>query len=385
MLRFLDAGESHGRSIVAILEGLPFGIPVNSQIIDKELCRRRMGYGRSARMDIESDQVRIISGVRMGVTLGSPIALEVGNVEYEKWEEVMSVEAKQDINTLTQLRPSHADLAGAIKYGTRDVRNILERASARETVGRVSAGAIAKSFLGIFDIEIYSHVLSVNKVQARIDCESMTIEFLKKADQDSMRCLDPEASQQMIKEIDGAREKGDSLGGVFEVIAFGIPIGLGSHVQWDRRLDGRIAASIMSIQAIKGVEIGNGFTLSGMSGSEAADQIYHEKGKGFRHSSNHAGGIEGGITNGEPVVARAAMKPIPTLTSPLDSIDLCNKKRIKAAVERSDVCAVPAAAVIGESALAFVLADALLEKLGGDNIEEMKERYQTLKRFQADF
>jgi len=385
MLRFLDAGESHGRSIVAILEGLPFGIPVNSEIIDKELYRRRMGYGRSARMDIESDQVRIISGVRMGVTLGSPIALEVRNAESEKWEKVMSVEAKQNIPVLTQLRPSHADLAGAIKYGTRDVRTILERASARETVGRVSAGAIAKSFLRIFDIEIYSHVLSVNKVQARIDYESLNIEFLKKADQDPMRCLDPEASQQMIREIDEAREKGDSLGGVFEVIAFGIPIGLGSHVQWDRRLDGRIAASIMSIQAIKGVEIGCGFTLSGMRGSEAADQIYHEEGKGFRHSSNRAGGIEGGITNGEPVVARAAMKPIPTLTSPLDSIDLCNKKRIKAAVERADVCAVPAAAVIAESALAFVLADALLEKLGGDNIEEMKERYQTLKRFQANF
>jgi len=385
MLRFLDAGESHGKAIVVILEGLPFGIPVDAGGINNELSRRRIGYGRSARMNIEVDEVKITSGIRAGVTIGSPLALEVANAEYDKWQKVMNIEKPANEDALTHLRPGHADLAGAIKYGTGDVRNILERASARETVGRVSAGAVAKNFLNIFDIEIYSHVRSVDGVQAKIDTESLGIELLREADQDPVRCLDAGASQQMIKEIDKAREEGDSLGGVFEVVAFGVPIGLGSHVHWDRRLDGRIAAGIMSMQAIKSVEIGDGFMLSRMRGSEAADRIYHEKGKGFRHSSNHAGGIEGGMTNGEPVVVRAAMKPIPTLASPLDSVDLSSKKRIKATVERSDVCAVPAAAVIAESALAFILADALIEKLGGDNIDEMKERYQKLKRFQADF
>jgi chorismate synthase len=385
MLRFLDAGESHGRAIITILEGLPSGVQITPEAIEKELGRRRLGYGRSPRMNIETDRVHIISGVRMGASLGSPIAMKVDNAEYEKWEETMSVEGRQEAAPLTQLRPGHADLAGAIKYRTRDVRNILERASARETVGRVMVGTIAKNLLRHFDIEIHSHVLAIGKIKARIESKDLNSELLKKADQNPMRCLDFAASKAMTEAIDEAIEKGNSLGGTFEVIAFGMPIGLGSHVQWDRRLDGRIAAGIMSLQAIKGVEIGDGFGLAAMGGFDAADNIYHEEGKGFQHSTNHSGGIEGGISNGEPIVVRAAMKPIPTLASPLDSVDLVTRRKIKAAVERADVCAVPAAAVIAESILAFILADALLEKLGGDNIEEMEERFERLKAFQADF
>jgi chorismate synthase len=382
MLRFLDAGESHGRGMVAILEGAPYGVPIGSAQIGSELARRRIGYGRSGRMAIEGDKVEIISGVRGGITMGSPIAIMVENAEHREWAEIMSA-GEPHLRQLTRLRPGHADLAGAIKYGTQDVRDILERASARETVGRVCVGAVARALLRELQIEVYSHVVSIGGVTSRIG-DPPSIAALKKADENPLRCLDDQASKEMMKEIDKARDDGDSLGGRLEIVAFGVPIGLGSHVHWDRKLDARIAMGVMSIQGIKGVEIGEGFSLSGKRGSEAADIIGYRRGKGFRHASNNAGGVEGGITNGEPIVVRAAMKPIPTLASPLESVDLISKKRTRAAVERADVCAVPAAAVIAESVICFVLADALIEKLGGDSLAEIKGRYQDLRRAQRD-
>lgn len=380
MLRFLDAGESHGMGVVTIVEGMPMGIPVRVEFLESELARRRMGYGRGARMGLERDKVEILSGVRGGRTLGSPVSLLVRNAEYRKWLKVMPVSGEVQGEPLTAPRPGHADLPGALKYGTRDVRDVLERSSARETVGRVCAGALAKSLLACFGIEVFSHVLQVGETRVP---EKETIPNRKEmasADADPVRCLHPEISLRMREEIDRARRDGDSLGGVFEVVAYGVPVGLGSHVHWDRRLDARLAAAVMGIQGIKGVEIGEGFRLAGLRGSLAADPIYYSRRKGFYRRSNRAGGLEGGMTNGEPVVLRAAMKPIPTLRNPLETVDLVSKERTTAAVERSDVCAVPAAAVIAEAAVAFVLADALLEKLGGDNLEELERRFRDLRR-----
>ena len=385
MLRFLDAGESHGKGMSTIVEGLPYGIPVSADAIELELARRRLGYGRSGRMKLEQDRVDILSGVRSGTTLGSPVAMLVINAEYEKWREIMPVEGESAGEPITGLRPGHADLAGALKYGTRDLREVLERASARETVGRVCAGALAKSLLSELGISVHSHVLAVGKVKAGGGSETPSPQDLKEVDSDPMRCLYAEASELMRHEVDRAREDGDSLGGVVEVIAFGLPAGLGSYVHWDRRLDARLAGAIMAIQAIKGVEIGAGFGLAGMRGSQAVDVIHHAPGRGFYHGSNHAGGLEGGVTNGEPLVIRAAMKPIPTLASPRDSVDLESRAAVKAAVERADICAVPAAAVIAESGAAYVLADALLEKTGGDSIEEIRVRFEAILRHQAEF
>jgi chorismate synthase len=385
MLRFLDAGESHGKGIATIVEGLPYGIPIRAGEIESELNRRRLGYGRSGRMGLEKDVVEVFSGVRLGVTLGSPLTMLVRNAEYEKWYEAMRADGERKGGDMTRPRPGHADLAGALKYGTRDVRDILERASARETVGRVCAGAVAKRLLGFLDVYIYSHVLAVGGIKAESAVVTPGLEEIKRADEDPMRCLDAAASGRMREEVDLAREQGDSLGGVFEVIAYGLPAGIGSHVHWDRRLDARLAASVTAIQAIKGVEFGDGFALAGMRGSQAVDSISHEEGRGFFHPTNHAGGLEGGMTNGETLVVRAAMKPIPTLASPLDCVDLVTKEKVKAAVERADSCAVPAAAVVAESAVAFVLADALLEKLGGDNLEGIQARYKKMLREQADF
>ena len=385
MLRFLDAGESHGKGIVTVIEGLPFGVPMRSRDIEEELARRRLGYGRSGRMRLEKDEVEIISGVRGGKTLGSPVAMLVTNAEYDKWKEIMEVDGEVKGEAMTCIRPGHADLAGALKYGTRDLRDILERASARETVGRVCAGAAAKSLLVCMDISVLSHVVGVGEVEAAKRHEPPALEELKKADADPIRCLDEEASRRMMEEIDAAGEQGDSLGGVLEVIAFGLPAGLGSHVHWDRRLDARMAAAVMGIQAIKGVEVGDGFDMATSRGSLVADRVYHRKDRGFYRRTNHAGGLEGGMTNGEPVIIRAAMKPIPTLTSPIESVDLVSKQEMNAAVERADVCAVAAAAVIAESAVAFVLADALLEKLGGDSLSEIEKRYKELLREQTSF
>ncbi len=385
MLRFLDAGESHGKGIVTIVEGLPHGVMLSEADIENELSRRRLGYGRSPRMQLEADRAEIISGVRYGITVGSPVAVQVVNAEYEKWKRLMPLEAGDKESVMTMLRPGHADLAGALKYGTRDVRDVLERASARETVGRVCAGAVAKRILVELGITVCSHVIAIGCVQAESAGTIPARERMLAADEDALRCLDMDASRRMREEIDGARESGDSLGGIFEVAAYGICAGLGSHVHWDRRLDARLAAAVMSIQAVKGVEVGDGFRMSRMRGSDAADVILHDKEKGFYHRSNHAGGLEGGMTNGEEVVMRAAMKPIPTLADPADSVDLVSKHKVKAAVERADVCAVPAAAVIAEAAVAFVLADALLEKTGGDNIKEVRARYAEIVARQADF
>ncbi len=385
MLRFMDAGESHGKGIMTIVEGMPYGVEVSGEEIEKELARRRLGYGRGGRMKLEADKVEILSGIRSGKTIGSPVAIMVLNAEYEKWKDIMPVEGSNGIDALTKPRPGHADLAGALKYGTRDIRDVLERASARETVGRVCAGAMAKMLLSRVGIEVFSHVLQIGGINAEETENSPKRDEVMKADENPVRCLDEEASSLMVKEIDRAKTEGNTLGGIFEILAFGVPPGIGSYAHWDRRLDARIAGAVMSVQAIKGVEIGKGFKMAGMRGSDVLDAINYEKGKGFSRLANNAGGIEGGMTNGEVVVVRAAMKPIPTLSDPPYTVDLASKERVKAAVERADICAVPAAAVIAESCVALVLADSMLEKTGGDSMDEIRERFQVMVRRQTDF
>lgn len=375
-MRFLTAGESHGKGTVAILEGLPAGLSISATEIDAELARRQRGYGRGGRMLIEQDRVEIISGIRKGETLGSPITLFVKNKDYENWEKIMMPDFSNEKtgNPLQRPRPGHADLPGGIKYNHRDLRNILERASARETTARVAAGAIAKKFLMTFNIFVQSHI-------RQLGSSSSNFKILKydglneAADKSPVRMLEKKAEKKAMSLIDLAKKKGDTLGGIFELIITGVPIGLGSHVQWDKKLDGRLAQSLLSLQAIKGIEIGEGFKNAGQFGSEVHDEIAYSKSKGFFHFSNRAGGIEGGISNGEPIVVRVAKKPISTLRKPLRSVDIETKKEIKAAYERSDVCALPAAAVIGEALCAWVIMEAFLEKIGGDFMRETKERY----------
>ncbi len=374
MLRYLTAGESHGKSLVAILEGMPSGLRVDKAIIDKELKRRQAGYGRGKRMEIEKDRVQILSGMREGKTLGSPIALSISNRDWENWKSVMDPIKPSKGGRVTRPRPGHADLVGALKYDQDDIRNVLERASARETAARVAIGAIAKMLLSEFGVSIISQVIQIGRVRAKIKNLKIN-EIEKKITHSLVSCPDEEASRLMIKEIDRASEKGDTLGGIFEIIATGLPIGLGSYVHPDRRLDGRLAQTLMSIPAAKGVEIGLGFRASELFGSEVQDEIFYEKRKGFYRKTNNAGGLEGGVTNGEPLRIKVAMKPLSTLQRPLFSVDLITKKKVKATVERSDICIVPAAAVIGESAAALELANALLEKFGGDSLNEMKRNY----------
>jgi len=374
MLRYLTSGESHGKALGAILEGMVANLTLSSEDINKELARRQMGYGRGERMKIEKDEVEILSGVRLGKTLGSPIALLIKNKDWENWEDVMSVEsAKQKVEAVTNLRPGHADLAGCLKYNQKDVRNILERASARETAVRVAVGAIAKRFLSEFSIVVGSHVVQIG--EARSEIGDRGLEILKKSEKSDVRCADDKASKQMMAEIDKAGKDGDSLGGIFEVVVLGCPPGLGSHVHWDRKLKTRLAAALMSIQAVKGTEIGLGFESASLPGSKVHDEIFYEKGK-FVHKTNNAGGIEGGITNGEPIILRAAVKPISTLKKPLKSVDLSTKKQVQAHVERADVCAVPAAGVVGEAVIALEIANAVLEKFGGDSLEEIKLNFK---------
>lgn len=384
MIRFLDAGESHGKGITVIVEGIPYGVPFGSRRVEDELRRRRMGYGRSPRMSFEKDRVEILSGTRHGITLGSPVCMLVWNTEWEKWKDVMDPEERiSGVEPITAPRPGHADLPGCVKYGTKDVRDILERASARETVGRVCAGALAKAFLERFRIKIGSHVLRIGKVAAK---RPQLLEYhqIMQADQDPMRCLDRDASALMMKLVDEAIEKGDSLGGVFEVWAFGLPVGLGSHVHWDRRLDARLAMAVMSIQGVKGVEIGDGFALAECWGCDSLDLLLEEEGS-LRRVTNRAGGLEGGISNGMPLVIRGAMKPIPTLRKGVKTRDMVTGAITWALRERADVCAVPAAAVVAESMVAIVLADSLMEKIGGDSLQEMEERYELLLRKQDGF
>jgi chorismate synthase len=367
MLRFLTAGESHGPALVTIVEGLPKGLPITLEDFAHELARRRQGHGRGRRMQIEADELEILSGVRNGRTLGSPVAVVVRNTEWPKWSGVMSVAPGEPVQGITRPRPGHADLAGMLKYDTDDARDILERASARETAARTVAGVLAKKLLAEVDIQVVSHVVAIGGVtyEGAMPGPDQSAEV----DASEVRCLDPQVSALMIEAIDVARESKDTLGGVFEVIAYGLPPGIGSHVHHDRRLDGRLAAALMSIPAIKGVEIGEGFSVAGLPGSKAHDEIFLEDGRVAR-ASNRAGGIEGGMSNGEPIRARAAMKPISTLMQPLATVDMATGEPAAAVRERADVCAVPAAAVVGEQMAALVLAEEMQRKFGGDTIDD---------------
>ncbi|MBI2500939.1 MAG: chorismate synthase [Deltaproteobacteria bacterium] len=343
MLRYLTAGESHGKALVVILEGIPAGVPVKEEEINRQLARRQRGYGRGVRMKIEQDRVEVLSGIRAGKTLGSPIAMKIDNKDWAHWSKIMDV--AQDDEGQTKVvhhpRPGHADLAGGMKYDHHDLRNILERASARETAARVAAGGVARIFLEEFGIKVVGHVINIGGAVTGVQRPSWK-EIVKKSEESPVRCIDPEAEKKMIARIDEAKKNGDSLGGVFEIIVEGVPVGLGSHVQWDRRLDGRLAQAVMSIQAIKGVEIGNGFTSANLFGSEVHDEIFYKKGQGYYRKTNNAGGLEGGISNGMPLVLRAAMKPLSTLIRPLQSVHIITKEIHLATVERTDVTAVPA-------------------------------------------
>jgi chorismate synthase len=377
MLRFLTAGESHGPGLVTIVEGLPSGLPVQLSTFASEMARRRHGHGRGARMRIETDDLEILGGVRNGETLGSPVAVLVRNTEWPKWSEVMAVEPGGNRGKITRPRPGHADLAGMLKYDTDDARNVLERASARETAARTVAGVLAKTLLNSVDIEVISHVTAIGEVEYR--GESPPPGSLARIDESEVRCLDPEVSARMVEAIDRAREAKDSLGGIFEVIAFGVPVGIGSYVHYDRRLDGLLAQAVMSIPAIKGVEIGEGMSVASGPGSLAHDEI-HAGESGWERPTNRAGGIEGGMSNGEPVTIRAAMKPLSTLMRPLATVDTESGEPAQAVRERSDVCAVPAAAVVGEQMMALVLAAEMQRKFGGDSVGEFRaavEAYRT--------
>jgi chorismate synthase len=377
--RWTTAGESHGRGLVAILEGIPAGLPVSAARVDAELKRRMGGYGRGARMKIESDQIEWLAGIRAGETLGSPIAMLVWNRDWEHWQDVMAPEADASEGggepakrrrQVTRPRPGHADLAGSLKYDRKDARDILERASARETVARVACGAVTKLLLEQFGIEIGSYVAELGGVVARVPTP-LPQPLNAAADASAVRCLDPEAEREMIARIDAAKAAGDTLGGVVEVLALGVPVGLGSHVSWDRKLDGRLAQAVMSIPAVKGVELGLGFEAARRKGSEVHDEIL----PGFARGTNRAGGTEGGMTTGEALVLRAAMKPISTLMSPLKTVDLATGAPAQAQSERSDVTAVPAMGVIAEAMVALVLGRAMVEKFGGDALSEMRRNY----------
>lgn len=372
MLRFLTAGESHGRALVVVIEGLPAGLRITAEDIGHELARRRLGYGRGPRMRFEQDELTILGGVRHGRTLGSPVAIEIGNSEWErKWTEEMSPEPGRTTQPLTQPRPGHADLAGMQKYGFTDARDVLERASARETAARVAAGALCKLLLAQIGIEIISHVIQIGTVRATAGLRPKPGD-LEAVDSSSVRCFDHAAEAAMITEIQAAAKDGDSLGGVVEVLGYGVPVGLGSHVHWDRKLDALLARALMSIQAVKGVEIGDGFDVAGRRGSEAHDPIGWDPDAGYRRESSLAGGVEGGISTGALLVARAAMKPLATLNRPvLKTVDTVTKEETVSFKERTDVTAVPAMGVVAETMVALVLANEALRKFGGDSVEEL--------------
>jgi len=377
MLRLLTAGESHGKALVAVLEGLPAGVPLAPKEVAGELARRRHGYGRSGRQKLEGDRFEILSGVRHGRTLGSPIAITIENAEWEeKYRDLMAVEGKTDLgDKLTRPRPGHADLAGVMKYGFDDVRNVLERASARETAARVAAGCPCKAFLAELGIRVLSHVVRIGTVAAPDDAGPPGPEDLEEVDASPVRCFDAHASASMVKEIDRVRRARDTVGGVFEVIAYGCPPGLGSHVQSDRKLDARVALALMSIQSVKGVEVGDGFATAERLGSKAHDEIVVD-GAGLSRTSMRAGGIEGGMSTGQPIRVRAAMKPFSTVPQPLSTVDLATGGPNVAIKQRTDVCAVPAGGVVGEAATAFVLAQAVLEKFGGDSLPETRRNLE---------
>jgi chorismate synthase len=390
MLRFLTAGESHGKALVMIVEGLPAGLAIDFEAVTRELRRRQGGYGRGRRMAIESDRAEPLSGVRHGVTTGAPVALIIPNKDWENWQRTMHVEPEQptgatgpDRPSVTRPRPGHADLAGVVKYGHEDIRNVLERASARETASRVAVGAIARQLLAQFGTEIVSHVTSIGPISLP-DPLAITFEDARAIAVDSpLHCVNADVEQEMITAIDRARDAGDTMGGGFEVIARNVPPGLGSYVQWDRKLDGRLAQAMMSIPAIKGVGVGRGPAAAGLPGSRLHDEILPSDGRnavvGVLRPTNNAGGLEGGVTNGEDLRVSGYMKPIATLMKPLRSVDLTTMAESPAAIERSDVCAVPAAAVVGEAMVAIVLADAAMEKFGGDSVQEMITNYRAFR------
>jgi chorismate synthase len=385
MFRWLTAGESHGRALVAVCEGVPSGVQITTEDLAAALARRRAGYGRGARMTFEQDEVELTAGVRHGSTLGGPVAIRIANTEWPKWEAVMSADPVDSEQLeglarnapLTRPRPGHADLAGMQKFGHTDARPVLERASARETAARVALGEVARRLLGqVLGIEILSHVVAIGQIKAPDD--TMPRPTDKTAiDADPVRCADPATSQAMVAEIDAARKDGDTLGGVVEVLAFGLPPGLGSFTHWDRRLDSRLAGALMSIQAIKGVEVGDGFTTATRRGSQAHDEIERTAEDGVRRRTNRAGGIEGGMSTGEPLRLRAAMKPISTVPRALDTIDTSTGGPAKAINQRSDATAVPAAGVVAEAMVALVLAEAAIEKFGGDSVDEMRRNAES--------
>jgi len=376
MLRFLDAGESHGKCLVGIVEGLPAGLCLKEEKINLDLKRRQGGYGRGERMKIEQDRVEILSGLVEGKTIGSPLGLMIKNKDWENWQD-------KKYPSLTIPRPGHADFAGAIKYGFKDVRKVLERASARQTAMRVAIGSVAQQFLEEFDLNIYSYVLRIGQVKAR-RITSFNSKIKTEINKSPVYCVDGIASIGMCREIDRAQEKGDTLGGIFEVVITGVPVGLGSYVQWDRRLDARLASALMSIPGIKAVEIGEGVEASEKKGSDVHDEIFireksEKNSSRYYRKTNRAGGIEGGVTNGEEVVIRAYLKPIPTLINPLHSVDFATKKETKAIYQRSDICVIPAASVVGEAVAAWEIAAVFLEKFGGDSLVEIKENYENYK------
>lgn len=368
MVRFLTAGESHGRALIAVVEGIAAGLPLQEDDINLQLARRQRGYGRSARMKLEVDRVELLGGVLGGETIGAPIAMKIDNRDWRKEEPPLS-----------RPRPGHADLVGAQKYGFTDVRRVLERSSARETAARVAAGAVCRRLLAEFEIQLFSHVTEIGEVTSRAATPPWE-EVAERAEASDLRCADADAEARMRAAIDEAKTRGDTLGGIFEVVALGVPPGLGSYVQWDRKLDGRLAQAVLSINAIKGVEVGPGFEIARSRGSAAHDEIFWSRERGFYRETNRAGGTEGGVTTGGPLVVRGAMKPLSTLMSPLRSVDLVTKEPISAAVVRSDVCAVPAAGVVAEAMVAIVLADAFQEKFGADTIREMRAAYEAYRR-----
>jgi chorismate synthase len=372
-LRLVTAGESHGPELTCVLEGLPAGLEVDRAALDRDLARRQLGFGRGGRMKIERDAAEVTAGVRHGRTLGGPVAISVANRDYKNWAERMSpwpVEAP--IPEVHLPRPGHADLAGAWKYGHSDIRNVLERASARETAARVAGGALAKAFLRALGVEVVSHVTQIGAVRAPEPAAEPALEDFAGVDESPVRCLDAGASAAMVQEITVLRKRNESIGGTFELRAFGLTPGLGSHVAWDQRLDGRIGMAMLSIQACKGVGLGDGFDLAGRAGSQAHDEIFYSDERGYYRETNRSGGLEGGMTTGEPLVVRAAMKPIPTLTKPLRSVDIATREPAQALRERTDSCVVPAAGVVGEAMLALVLAGAYRDKLGGDHVDDVK-------------
>jgi chorismate synthase len=389
-MRYLTAGESHGPQLTVIIEGVPAGLELTAEDINEELARRQKGHGRGRRMQIEKDEVQILSGVRHGLTLGSPITLVVVNDDFKHWTKIMGAEPLEEASPevkrqITKPRPGHADLNGAIKYGHRDMRNVLERSSARETTVRVAAGAVAKKILASLGVQIAGHVLEIGGIRANIHSYPSMEEIQQKTERSPVRCLDSEAEPRMMDLIDEAKKNGDSIGGIVEVIAEGMPTGVGSYVHYDRKLDSKLAGAIMSINAFKGVEIGIGFEAARTLGSAVHDEIMWNEEQGYVRKTNRAGGLEGGMTTGMPVVVRGVMKPIPTLYKPLESVDIDTKQPFQASIERSDSCAVPAAGVVAESVVAWELANALVEQFGQDQMERIQQNVAAHEAYVKEF